>query len=427
MQRRLSLALVPLLIPVLGFGLTLDEAVQHVTATNPVVNESVQNYRATTQDVSMAGAAFLPRIDVAIYGGRERTRNATFPVNRDLYRRGKTLTARQNLFNGFGDEYNMDQQEARVEAARQNVDFRVNALSLETTEAYLALMKQYEFLAIARKNLKTHESIHARIQERTESGFGAKSELDQSKGRLSLARSNLVVQMSNYQDALTTFERIYGLSVDPATLQKPVFAEQLPATLEGAVEAAKQHHPALAVQQRNIVAAEARLGVVKQAFYPKLDLELAIDDSYNVSGIDGEDYSSHVFFTLSYNLFNGEFDMARKEQQQIVILKEEAIQGDLLRRVRENLGFAWTAYTEIGKQIPYLKEHRDYSVTTLEAYNQEFALGRRTLVDILNTENELTSAEKEVVNAEYDLLLAQYRLLEGMGMLASSLSANSSY
>lgn len=423
MKRSLSLAILPFLLPTVGFGLTLEEAVKHVTFTNPVITERVKNYEATTHDITKAKADLLPKIDVGIYYAYETTRNITYPTSVKLNRRGHTFDYRQNIFDGFGTLQNIDQQKARTEAAKEDVIFTANALSLQTTEAYLELMKQYEFLKIAQKNLENHKKIMGRINERTDSGFGSRSEQDQAKARLALAESNLVIQQSNFEDARTTFERIYGESIDVKTLIRPNFNYMIPVTLDNAIQKAQEKHPAVAVQDSNIEVAKKRLGVAKKAFLPKLDLQVAIDDSWNANGNPGEDYGSYAKLTLSYNIFNGTFDMANKEQQEVKILQEGAIKDNLMRRISENLGFAWTAYTELGKQLPFLEQHRDYSVTTLEAYNQEFSLGRRTLIDLLNAENELTGAEKEVVKAQYDLLLSKYRILEGMGELASDLNA----
>lgn len=428
MKSKVSLVLVPLLVPVVGFGLTLEEAVQHVNDTNPVVRERVQNYKATGQDVKVAESEFMPRLDIAVYGSRETTRSvATSQQTRNLIRNGTTFTASINLFNGFGSLYSIKEQNSRVEAAQGNIVYTSNSLSLETTEAYLELLKQNELLEIAKKNLETHQDIYNKIKKRTEGGFGSKSEQDQSKGRLSLAKSNVIVQQNNYKDALTKFERIYGQNVDIKDLSKPAFSYPLPSTLEDAIAQAKENHPALALQNSNIHAAEHRLEVAKKEFFPKLDAEFGIDDTKNVAGLVGPDRRKYSMLTLSYNLFNGMADLAKKEQRQIMVLQEKEVGDNIERQVEENVKFAWIAYDAINEQVPYLKEHRDYSKSTLDSYRKEFSLGRRTLLDILDTENEQTSAQKEVVKAEYDLLLAKYRILEGVGALSSDMNALPAY
>ncbi len=423
MKRTLSLALLPFLVPVVGWGLTLEEAVNHVNSTNPVIMERMKNFEATKNDIGMAESGYYPSVDLEAKYGREVTDTVTITPEEHLkyYQRG--IKATLNIFEGFGTEADVEKQKARTEAAKNSVLEKANALGLQTVEAYLDLMKQHEFLQIVSANLKTHEEIHQRIKERTESGFGSKSELDQSIGRLALANSNAVVQQSNYRDAAARFARLYGEEVDVDKLVKPTFDYSIPVTLESAVQKAQQNHPAISVQNANIHAAKENARLSNEAYYPRLDAEISKYDNDNVNGIRGHHDTEAAMLILSYNLYSGGYYGANREKQEVTALKEQSVLDNLKRAATENVTYAWIAFEEIGKQIPHLKAHRDFSIKTLEAYNQEFSLGRRTLLDILNTENERTTAERELVNAEYDLLLAKYRILEGIGELATSLNA----
>jgi len=421
MKRGLSIGLASLLIPLCSYGLTLQEAVQHVTSTNPIILESIENYRATAYDKDMAFAGYLPSVDLIGRYGNEETTTAAFK-DRSLKRYDREIKVTENLFNGFGTVEDVKKQEARIEAAKMSVMEKANQLSLQTTEAYLGLLKQYEILKLAEANLKKHEEIHQKIKERTESGFGTKSEIDQSSGRVALATSNMIIQRSNYRDALTKFKRLYGDDIAPESLVKPATASEA-SNFDAALDEANANYPSLLVQTRNIEAAEHNVEVATKEFYPRVDVELRYAHNDNVGGQIGADDTRSALIIASYNLYAGGYYQANRDKQKVNILKEKQSINDIKLRVRENLDYAWTAYEELKKQMPYLKEHRDYTVSTLESYAKEFELGRRTLLDMLNTENERFSAEKEVVNNEYDLLFAQYRIIEATGKLAQQLEA----
>ncbi|MFY9142159.1 TolC family outer membrane protein [Sulfuricurvum sp.] len=427
MKKELSIALASILIPLSSFGLTLQEAVHHVTSTNPIILESIENYRATTYDADMAKAGYLPSIDLVGRYGTEKTTTAATPSDgRSLKRYDREIKVTENIFNGFGTVEDVKKQEARIEAAKMSVMEKANQLSLQATEAYLGLMKQYETLKLAEENLKKHEEIHQKIKERTDSGFGTKSEIDQSSARVALANSNVIIQRSNYRDAMTKFKRIYGEDVAPETMVKPVFSSALASNFDTALDEANANYPSLLVQNNNIIAAEHNVKVAMKEYYPRVDVELRRTRNDNVSGVEGPDDTESAMIIASYNLYAGGYYQANRDKQQVNVLKEKQSINDIKLRVRENLDYAWTAYDELKKQMPYLKEHRDYTTSTLESYAKEFELGRRTLIDMLNTENERFSAEKEVVNNEYDLLFAQYRILEATGALAKELDANPS-
>lgn len=401
--------------------MTLQEAVQHVTASNPIILASMENYHATAYDADMAKAGYLPSVDLVGRYGNEKTKTAT--IDSSLRRYDREIKVTENLFNGFGTIEDVKKQDARIEAAKMSVLEKANQLSLQTTEAYLGLMKQYETLKLAEANLKNHGNIDQKIKERTNSGFGTKAELDQSSGRVALANSNLIIQRSNYRDAMTKFKRLYGDDVAPETLVKPVSAPVMAANFDAALDEANANYPSLLVQNSNVTAAEHNVQVATKEFYPRVDVELRDAHNNNVSGIPGPDNTRSAMIIASYNLYAGGYYKANRDKQEVNVLKEKQSIGDIKLRVRENLDYAWTAYEELKRQMPYLKDHRDYTVNTLESYSKEFELGRRTLLDMLNTENERFSAEKEVVNNEYDLIFAQYRILEGTGKLAQELNA----
>lgn len=421
MKKGLSIGLAAVLIPLSSFGLTLQEAVQHVTASNPIILTSIENYRATAYDADMAKAGYLPSVDLVGRYGNEKTK--TTNIDKSLKRHDREIKVTENVFNGFGTIEDIKKQEARIEAAKMSVMEKVNQLSLQTTEAYLGLMKQYETLKLAEANLKKHEEIHQKIKERTNSGFGTKSEIDQSSGRVALANSNLIIQRSNYRDAMTKFKRLYGDAVAADTLVKPVTTAVVSANFDAALNEAYANYPSLLVQSSNVVAAEHNVKVATKEFYPRIDIELRDAHNDNIGGLEGPDNTRSAMIIASYNLYAGGYNKANRDKQEVNVLKEKQSTNDIKLRVRENLDYSWTAYEELKNQMPYLKAHRDYTVNTLESYAKEFELGRRTLLDMLNTENERFSAEKEVVNNEYDLIFAQYRILEGTGKLAQDLNA----
>lgn len=422
MKKGLSIGLASILIPLSSFGLTLEETVQYVMSTNPIILQSIENYKATEYDIEMAKAAYLPSIDASVSYGREKTTSATTAFQeRSLNRHDREIKLTQNLFDGFGTIEDVRKQEARLAAAKANVLEKANQVSLQTTEAYLELLKQYDILKLAENNLKTHEDLHKKIKERTESGFGSKSEIDQSSGRVALANSNVIIQKSNYRDAMAKFKRYFGIDVTGEALVKPVFGYKVSSSFDEALAEANVNYPSLAVQKHNIEAVEHDVNLALKTFLPRVDLELRSSNNDNVAGQMGQDKTKSAMFVATYNLLSGGYYLANHRKQKVNVLKEKQSSNDIKLRVKENLEYAWIAHEELQKQLPYLKAHRDYTVNTLQSYQQEFALGRRTLLDMLNTENERFTAEKEVTTSEYDLLFSNYRILEGTGALAKEL------
>lgn len=407
-------------MPLVGVAVTLEETVREVLNTNPVIQQRVKYFRAVKQDVGIAEAGYYPKLDLVAGAGRERTNNnSTGYVDRTLDRTESAIVLSQNLFEGFGTKNNVDRQLYRVDSAAFSVMEQANKTSLNMIEAYINLFKQKELLMYAEKNIESHQAITKKIQERIDSGVGANSEIEQSSSRLSLAQSNYIVQMNNYEDTMSNFIKVYGKYISPEDLVEPMMVKNLPATKDEALKLAKVNNPSLYVQKANIKVAKSNYNISEKEFLPKIDLELRQDWNYNIGGVRGSDDSRAIMLRVKYNLYNGNADTSSKQQKISQWQQEMESYTDLVRSVEESLRLSWMAYVTLEKQMEYLLNHQSLSEKALKSYQEEFDLGRRTLLDILDTEEELYSSNRELTIAKYDHIFAQYRILESIGSLSS--------
>jgi outer membrane protein OmpA-like peptidoglycan-associated protein len=127
---------------------------------------------------------------------------------------------------------------------------------------------------------------------------------------------------------------------------------------------------------------------------------------------------------LNYNLFRGGADRADVQKHITKINQEVDIQRELKRQVIEGLDLSWDAYEMIGKQIVDLKEYQQFSEKTLELYKEEYNMGRRSLLDLLASQNDLINARTQMTGAKFDLLFAKYRILDAMGTMVNTIVAN---
>jgi len=412
-------------LPLASVAVTLEDTVKDVLNTNPNIQERVNYFRSVKQDVHVAQSGYYPKLDVVAGVGRERSKNSsTGFTNKSLDRSEASVILTQNLFEGFGTKNDVRRQLSRVDSAAYNVIVEANKVSLEMVEAYTELFKQKELLSAAEANIETHKKINRQIQERIDSGVGANSELEQSSSRLALAQSNYLTQKNNYEDAVSKFIKVYGSFVHPDDLSAPMALENLPTTKSEAIAAASKLNPALRVQRANIKVAKSNYSLSKKEFYPRFDIEARQDWAKNVSGVSGRNDSGSIMLKLRYNLYNGNADSATKQKNISQLHQEMQSLEDLNRRVEESIRLAWMANVTLENQMKYLKKHKELSQNTLASYLEEFNLGRRTLLDILDTEEELYSADRELAVAKYDHILSQYRILESIGTLSSKIDKN---
>ena len=420
-----------LLLPFSLMALTMEEMVQGTLDKNPNMQKDIGSYKAVQYDLDKAKSGWKPNVDLRADVGYEHTdksyvqaNNQALDTTSDLVRNSASIVATENLFEGFATESDIAEQKSRILSARFNTLQNANALALRSSEVYIEVLRQKSLLDLFEENVNSHERIYGLIREKTEAGSGRRSDVEQSEGRLALAYSNYIAQVNNYQDSIVNFERIYGEALTSASLEEPL-APSLPAdTYEGLWTIAQQYNPTLLLERANIQVQEDRYTKDKGNYYPSVDLELAAARDENVQGYEGTNLNARGMLKLYYNLYRGGSDEALRFQNlQYITVQKESF-NEQQRAVREKLKLAWLAHQITFRQIRCIRMHVEYSQKTAESYAQEYQLGRRSIVDLLNAELEYNDARKQLENAESDVLFARFRILEAIGLLNYALATN---
>lgn len=136
------------------------------------------------------------------------------------------------------------------------------------------------------------------------------------------------------------------------------------------------------------------------------------NDSFpNDNGFDSPDDRFQARIVLSYNFYQGGSDIALAQKNISKINQEIEIKRDIKRKVVEKLDLAWTFYKMTQEQLKDLKEYSEFSKQTMELYKEEYDLGRRTLLDLLTSQNDVINSKEQIIKAEYDLLFSKFRIL----------------
>ena len=436
MVRYINIMVLIVLFSSVAQALTLKESVAEAMGTNPIVQERLKNYRATQQDLGIAESEYYPSVDfraVAGYNKAGALKNSNSDWNHKV--RDKTynnyetsLTLTQNLFDGFATTNKVDYQEARILAAAYNYIEKANDIAFKMTGAYLDVMRSYELLQTARENVQINESIYRKVKDLFDSGLTTDSEVKKIESSLSLSRSNLTVQLNNTRDREYNFRRVLGRLPNVETMQKPDLDTAMPQSIEKAALYAINHNPSLLVSRYNIKGAQSLWKQNKKDFYPTIDLE--VSQSYNdqneaFTGFDVPDDRFRARLVLNYNIFRGGADSATSQKNISKIHQEIEIQRDLKRQVIEGLDLSWNAYEMIGLQLKDLRDYKSFAEKTLELYKEEYDLGRRSLLDLLTSQNDVINSRGQIITAEYALLTAKYRILDALGILPTAIIGES--
>jgi len=289
---------------------------------------------------------------------------------------------------------------------------------LRAIEAYLEVLRNQEIMALTQDNLLVHQRTYDQIKLRASSGVGRKADQDQIEARLALAKSNLTAAEANLKVAEINYRLIVGTT--PGVLAQPKIPDTklIPATPEEALPIALANSRLLKSAMADIEAAQAQREGARALLHPRLDLELSANKSSLVSRFDVQpDTNRSAMLRMRYNLFKGNADVARLEETRFQVREAEEVRRRAERQLEQSLRLSWNAYASARERLPFLTKHAEASQLTREAYGKQFSLGQRTLLDLLDTENEAFTASSNLLNGRYVEIFSRFRVLADLSML----------
>jgi adhesin transport system outer membrane protein len=402
---------------------TLPEAMQKAMDVHPEIQAGVNNRLSADYQLKAAKGGYLPRVDVLAGYGREGTDSVTSRANKNGYttlNRGESsLRVSQMVFDGFATSSEVGRQQANVNSRAYSLMGTSERTALTVAQVYLDVLTQREMVRLAEENLHSHERIYDQITLRTNRGVGRAADLDQAEARLAQARNNLITEQTNLADAQTGYLSAVGQMPDQL-VQPQGFVALLPANLNEARQQLIENSPVLRSAESDIVAAEKQYDAAKSAFYPRFDAELGRSADNDVDGLDGHNNQWQAMLRMRFNIFNGGSNKADLESKSYQTTQALDIRNNALRQLNEELGLAWNAYNNATAQVPIAQTYVDHSVVVRTAYQKQFSLGERTLLDLLDSENELFTAQQRLTQVKNLQLFTQYRIKATMGELLKS-------
>lgn len=403
---------------------TLPQAMQQALDVHPEIQAGVNSRLAADYQLKAAKGGYMPRVDLAAGYGREGTDSVTTRSGSNnhwetLNRSESSLRLTQMVFDGFATSSEVGRQQATVNARAYSLLDASERTGLTVAQVYLDVLTRREFVRLAEENLKSHERIFDQIKLRTDRGVGSGADLDQAEARMAQARNNLITEQTNLADAETNYLSAVGQM--PDQLERPAdFLALLPANLNEARAQMLENSPVLRSAEADIAAAEQQYEAAKSSFYPRFDAELGRTADNDLDGQNGHNNEWQAMLRMRFNLYAGGSNKADLESKSYLSNQALDIRNNALRQLTEELGLAWNALNNANAQVPIAQQYVDHSANVRTAYQRQFGLGERTLLDLLDSENELFSASRRLAEIKNVQLFSQYRIKATMGQLLKS-------
>ena len=404
--------------------MTLEEAVRTTLSTNPDIAVSRQSAEAQGYLARQSKAGIYPSIEIGLAGGWEQSSNtttrATGVESLDLSRTEKSIRLTQRLFDGYSTRELIKQQASLTEAALARQSNTEEAVSLRAVQVYLEMLRRSSVVSLTEENLGHHDTTLNKISERYESGLGTRVDVVQTEGRRAQSKSNVLLAMRGVANGRAEFFRVVG--EQPTNLSLPDNVSGLPSTLNQALTIAKDNNPELQAAAAEYDAARSADKSARGSIYPRVDLELGVSRNDDTDGTIGANDDEMAMVRLTYNLYKGGAEKARRSEASARMMAAQESLRSAQRQLDEDVTLVWNELQDILLRLEYLEAHVASTEEVLQVYNEQLSLGKRTLLDLLDVQNELLRAKVALTAGQFSARLARYRLLASTGRLLENLN-----
>ncbi|MFK7869227.1 MAG: TolC family outer membrane protein [Roseobacter sp.] len=405
-------------------ALTLEESILLVIETNPEIKAAEANKQAIEFELDQAESFFAPRIELETRAEgsiNDGTRTSDLSSSDDALL-GYEVVGRltQNLYDGRATRSEIDRQAYRVDSAAFRVLERAEFLSLETVRVYSDVLRTQRLTRLAQANLAYHREVLIQIQNGFDNGILGIGDLQQAEERLFLAEDTLVQFQLNAADSEILFLETVGVAPDGLSTV-PNLASSMPASLDQLLATAWNNNPTIKFFQSDVGAAEALSRQAQANKLPTIDLEAVTRYGEDLRGFEGEVRDASVGVVLRYE-FQGNRKRGEREEQVRRVSEERARLLNQSRLVEREVRQSWANLSSAKRRASILSRQSALSRELLSSYEQEFDVGSRSLLDLLNTQNASFQAEANLVNARALEVFLTYRLLAAGGVLLRTLN-----
>jgi outer membrane protein len=397
---------------------TLREALVSAYHTNPTLTAQRETLRATDANVAIAKAAGRPQV------------SATVGVNRSITQSGVLVSAGKGpnlsaevavsypLFNGGSVRNSVRAAETRVDAGRATLRAVEGDVFTQATTAYMDVIRDRAIVELNQNNVKVLETNLQATQDRFQIGDLTRTDVAQSESRLQLGRAQLAQAQGTLTASEATYRQVIGHA--PGQLAPPPPLPPLPTTADEAVRIALANNPDLISISRQAIAAGYDVDVARASRLPTLSAQATGDYVNNLAGNSPAGFpntgaETTVGLSARIPIFQGGLPAARIRQAQ-------AQQGQTLeqvvgteRAVVQTARAAFAIYDASQRAIQAQTVAVQANELALEGNRAEQSVGTRTIIEVLNAEQELLNSQVALVTAKRDAYVAGFQLLNAMG------------
>jgi adhesin transport system outer membrane protein len=402
----------------------LREAVQAALNTNPEIRQAIYNKEATRSERRQAQGLWYPRVSVeasaGIRGLKNPSRRRIGLDDNTLYPIEGDLIVDQLLFDMGGREAEIRRQAARTDAAAARIEERSEFVALNVSRAYIDYLLQQRLLAIAEDNSTFHERLASDLREGVSKGSISIADQQQAEERLQSSRARVTEAREDLDSAAIEFRTLTGVPIDSVSMP-PDLSQFLPASLADAEALARTNNPRVQESAADLAATRELIRSAKSEMGPRFNLEGRGRLGHDIDGFEGKTTDLLGRVVMRWTLFNGNTNVQNVREQEARSREAQGRLFEQTRRAEEDVRGSWNRLTNQSRLLGELETQGKVSDDLLLSYREQFNVGRRSLLDVLDAQNTRFNVQEKVESARLARLYAQYRVLASANRLIEAL------
>jgi len=414
--------------PVAASAQSLAQALTETYSANPTLNAARAQLRITNEGIPIALSGARPTLSASADVSQQNQFNSTTVVNTQTNRstttqgftssqpRGYSLTANQNLFDGWRTDNAVRRAEALVGAAREVLRTSEQDVFLAAATAYMDVIQNTSLVELQRGNVNAISELLRATQNRFQVGEVTRTDVAQAEARLALARANLAVANANLNASRAAYRRVIGR--DPGRLSPATTVERLlPRTLEAALSSGSREHPQVRAAVFNVDAGAFAVKVAEATMLPTVALQAILSHRFSATATVNETASAQVLARVTIPIYDGGLGSANVRQAKET-MAQSRINIDVVRdTIRANVVGTWGALEQQRALGLATTAQIEASQIALNGVREEARVGQRTTLDVLNAEQDLLNARVQRIQNDRNRIVAMFTLLGAIGRL----------
>ena len=407
-----------------ALAVDLKQAVQAALASNPDIRQAVHNKQATREERIQGQGRFYPTVSTEISSGvrsfRNPSRRRIGLDNDTLYPLEADLLIDQSFIDGGERAAEVRRQAARTDGAAARIEERSEFVALNVSRAYIDYLLQQRLVAIANDNATFHESLAGNLREGVSKGSISIADQQQAEERLQAARARVTEANEDLDTAAIEFQNLTGVPIDSVTMP-PDLSAAMPATLAEAEALAREQNPRVVEALADLSASRELIDVARAQRGPRVNIEGRARFGQDIDGFEGKTRDLLGRAVMRWTIFNGGANQANVREQQRRADESHARLFTQTRQAEEDARTAWSRLTNQTRLVGELETQGRVSDDLLLSYREQFNVGRRSLLDVLDAQNTRQNVQAQAETARMARLYAQYRVLASANRLIEAL------